>query len=224
MSDLIVNLLPLTLGAAIAPVYSIAALVLLQSPSGLLKSTAFVAGSVFVRLIQGVVFGLVIGTSCKSNAEPGPRFIVSTLQLVLGILLLIAAFRKSRKQSDPDDPPPQWMNTMAGLSALQAAGAGALFPIIAVKQWVFTLSAIGVIGEFGPGGRTDIIAYLAFVLATQALVLAPIIASAFAPRRSAQPLQATQQWLERNNQAIVVAMSLVFGTWFLWKGVNGLIG
>lgn len=212
------------LGAAIAPVYSIAALLLLQSSGGLLKSAAFVAGSVFVRLIQGAVFGVVIGTACKSNAEPGPRFIVSTLQLVLGILLLIAAFRKWRKQPDPDDPPPQWMTSITGFSSLQAAGAGALFPIVAVKQWVFTLSAIGIIGEFGPGGRADNIAYLLFVLGTQMLVLPPMVAAVIAPRRTAQSLQATQQWLERNNQTIVMVMSLIFGAWFLWKGVNGLIG
>jgi hypothetical protein len=106
---------------------------------------------------------------------------------------------------------------------LKAVGAGALFPIFAVKQWVFTLSAIGVIGEFGPGGAADVSAYLFFVLATQTLVLAPILAFAVAPHRTAKPLQATQAWLERHNRAIVIVMSLVLGVWFLFKGITGLI-
>jgi hypothetical protein len=31
------------------------------------------------------------------------------------------------------------MSAICGFSALRALGAGALFPLIAVKQWVFTL-------------------------------------------------------------------------------------
>ena len=44
-----------------------------------------------------------------------------------------------------------------------------------------------------------------------------------APDRTAKTLQATQAWLERNNRAIVIVMSLVFGVWFLFKGITGLI-
>jgi hypothetical protein len=221
LGDVIVNLLPLIVGAAVVPLYSVAVLLLLQSKGGLLKASAFVAGGVTVRLVQGILFGLVIGVACKSNSEPGPRFIVSTLLLIVGILLLVTAFKQWRKQDDPDAPTPQWMSAIGGLSALKAVGAGALFPIIAVKQWVFTLSAIGVIGELGPGGVADVSAYLFFVLATQTLVLAPILASAVAPHRTAKPLQAARAWLERNNRAIVIVMSLVLGVWFLFKGITG---
>jgi hypothetical protein len=223
MRYVIVDLLPLIVGAAVVPVYSIAVLLLLQSEGGLLKATAFVSGGVTVRLAQGILFGLVIGGACKANSEPGPRLIVSTLLLTVGILLLATAFRQWREQEDPDAPTPHWMSAVGGLSVLQAVGAGALFPIIAVKQWVFTLSALGVIGEIGPGGAADVGAYLFFVLATQTPVLAPILAFAVAPHRTAKPLRATQAWLERNNRAIVIVMSLVLGAWFLFKGTTGLI-
>jgi len=68
------------------------------------------------------------------------------------------------------------MNAIRTLSALGAFGAGALYPLIAVKQWVFTLSAIGVIGEAGLGEKTSVGAYLFFVFGTQTLVLVPILA------------------------------------------------
>jgi hypothetical protein len=219
----IVNLLPLIVGAAVVPLYSIAVLLLLQSKRGLLKASALVTGGVSMRLVQGILFGLVIGVACKANSKPGPRLIVSTLLLIVGILLVVTAFRQYRKQDDPDAPTPQWMSAIGGLSALKAVGAGALFPIIAVKQWVFTLSAIGVIGEVGPGGVADVGAYLFFVLGTQILVLAPIVAFALAPHRTAKPMNAVRAWLERNNRAIVIVMSLVLGVWFLFKGSTGLI-
>jgi hypothetical protein len=224
MGYVVVELLPLIMGAAVVPLYSIAVLFLLQSQGGQLKAIAFVAGGVSVRMVQGILFALVIGAACKENSEPGPKLIVSTLLLIVGILLLVTAFKQWRKQDDPDAPTPQWMSAMGGLSAFQAVGAGALFPVIAVKQWVFTLSAIGVIGEAGLGGAASAGVYLFFVLATQTLVLAPIIAHALAPQRTAKSLKATQAWLERHNRAIVMGMSLLFGAWFLFKGIAGLIG
>jgi hypothetical protein len=211
MGYVIVDLFPLIVGAAVMPLYSIAVLLLLQSKGGLLKAIAFVFDGVAVRLVQGILFGFVIGRACQANSEPGPKLIVSTLLLIVGILLLVTAFKQWRKQDDPDAPTPQWMSAVRGFSALRALGAGGLFPLIAVKQWVFTLSAIGVIGEAGLGGKASVGVYLFFVLATQTLVLGPILAYTVAPHWAAKPLETTRAWLERNNRAIVIVMSLVIG-------------
>ena len=103
-------------------------------------------------------------------------------------------------------------------------GAGALLVAISVKQWVFTLTAIDVIAGAALGARPSVGAYLIYTLATQVLVLLPILASAVAPQQSAKPLKAVQAWLERNNRAIVITASLVFGLYFSYKGISGLIG
>ncbi|MBV9453713.1 MAG: GAP family protein, partial [Rubrobacter sp.] len=99
-----------------------------------------------------------------------------------------------------------------------------LFITSAVKQWVFTLSAIGVISEAGLDEAANAGLYLVYVLATQTLVLAPILVSTVAPQHAARPLKAAQTWLEWHNGMIVMIVSLVFGAWFLYKGVTGLIG
>ena len=143
---------------------------------------------------------------------------------VVGLLLLLTGFKKWRKQPDPDDPPPQWMAALDGLSPLKALGAGALFVTVAVKQWVFTLTALDVIAGAALGGAASAGLYLFFTLATQTLVLLPILVYAVAPQQSAKPLRAAQAWLERNNRPIVIGVSLVFGLWFFYKGVTGLIG
>jgi hypothetical protein len=223
MRDVVVELLPLIVGAAVVPLYSIAVLLLVQSKAGLLKAIAFVVGGIIVRLLQGILFGLVFGVACEANSEADPKLIVSTLLLITGILLLVTAFRQWQEPDDPDATP-QWISTIAGLSALKAVGAGALFVTVAVKQWVFTLSAISVIGETGPGGKANVGVYLFYVLATQTLVMTPILVYAAAPHQSAQPLKAAQAWLERHNRRIVIVMSLIVGAWFLFKGISGWIG
>jgi len=224
MGAVIVSLLPLIVGAALLPVWIIMALFLLRGEGGLLKAAAFAAGAMTVRVVQGVLFGFVFIEATAASGESGANLITSTLLLVLGILMLISAVKKWRKEEDPDAPPPKWMETLGGSSAIQAFGIGALLMALAIKQWVFTLSAIAVIeqGELSQAG--NLLAYLFFVLAAQSLVLAPIIVSAMAPTLSAKMLDATQGWLERNNRVIVIAASSIFGAWFLWKGIAGLIG
>ena len=107
---------------------------------------------------------------------------------------------------------------------LKAFGMGALLVAIAAKQWVFTLSTIGVIGQAQLSQAGNAVAFLFYVVAAQSLVLAPIIVYAVAPSQSAKTLDATQSWLERHNRVIVIVVSSIFGAFFLWKGIAGLIG
>jgi len=224
MGAVIVYLLPLVIGAALLPAWIILALFLLRGEGGIFKALAFAAGAMTVRLVQGVLFGYVFGAAADAYGESGSNLITSTLLLVVGLVMLISAVTKWRKEADPDAPPPKWMAILGGLSALQAFGVGAFLMALSIKQWVFTLSAIAVIeqGELSHAG--NVLAYLLFVLAAQSLVLAPIIVSAVAPTQAARMLDAMQGWLERNSRVIVITVLLIFGVWLLWKGIAGLIG
>jgi hypothetical protein len=84
----LIGLLPLILGAALAPFWVIAVLLLLASPRGLAKATAFVSGMTLVRLLQGVLFGYIFGQSPEvANKRGGPSPVVSTLLMLAGIFL-----------------------------------------------------------------------------------------------------------------------------------------
>ena len=224
MGTVMVSLLPLIVGAAVLPVWIIMALFLLRGEGGVLKAAAFAAGAMMVRLVQGVIFGYVFSAAADASGASGSNLITSTLLLVVGIVMLITAVRKWRKDADPDAPPPKWMAALSGLSTLKAFGMGALLMALAIKQWIFTLSAIAVIEQAQLSQTGNVLAYLIFVVAAQSLVLAPIIVSAMAPAQSARMLDASQGWLERNNRVIVIAASSIFGVWFLWQGIAGLIG
>ena len=223
MGDVLLGLLPVIVGASLVMVYPIIVLLLLQSAGGLGKSIAFVAGGVVARLVQGVVFGLLLGAAMAANGEEGQRLIASTPLLIVGLLPLVTAFRKWRKEEDPDEPPPKWMSSIGNLTRLRAFGAGALYVAIAVKQWVFTLSAISIISAASLERPMGIGVYLFYVLLTQMLVLPPILLFALAPERAAKPLQAAQGWLDRHNRVIVISVSFIFGLWFSYSGITGLL-
>lgn len=223
MADVFVDLIPLIVAATLAPIFPIIVLLLLQSERGLGKAIAFVIGAVTVRLLQGALFGLVFRAAVEAESAAGLQLIAPTLLTVVGVLLLAAGVKKVRKEDDGEESEPKWMSRLSDLTVLKAAGGGALIMVVAVKQWVFTLSALVVIEEAQPGLTAGVMLYLLFVAATQVLVLVPIIAFAVAPEQSAKPLTAAQGWLQRHNRVIMIVVSFLFGAWFLFKGVSGLL-
>jgi hypothetical protein len=220
---ILVDLLPLIIAAAVLPLWIIISLLLLRGEGGVLRSAAFSGGAMTVRVVQGLLFGFVFGASADAGDAARANLIKSTLLLVLGILMLVAAYKKWRKEEDPDAPPPKWMTILSGMSALKAFGAGALLMTIAIKQWIFTLSAIATIGEAQLDQVTSTLVYLFFVVAAQSLMLAPIVVTIVAPAQSAKVLGSALGWLERNNRPITVAVSLIFGVWFTWQGITGIL-
>jgi hypothetical protein len=125
-------------------------------------------------------------SAVEAESAAGLQLIAPTLLTVVGILLLVAGVKKVRKEDDGEDGEPKWMSRLTDLTALKAAGGGALLMLVAVKQWVFTLSALAVIEEAQPGLTAGVAIYLIFVLATQMLVLPPIVAFAVAPQKGRQ--------------------------------------
>ena len=224
VGSVIVSLLPLIIGAAVVPLWIIMVLFLLRGEGGLGKAIGFAAGITAVRLVQGVLFGYIFNAAAESSGESGGNLIVSTLLLVIGILMLITAYKQWRKEDDPDAPPPKWMAMISGLSVAKAFGLGALLVAIAAKQWVFTLSAIGIIAEAPLSQAENVIAFLIYALAAASFVLAPTIVHAVAPKQSAKTLAAAQEWLAQHNRQIVIAVSLIFGMYFVFRSVAGLTG
>jgi len=227
MGSIIVSLLPLIIGSALVPIQIIIDLLLLKSPrQGLLKASAYVGGMTTLRLLQGLIFGLILtgGVSATAEESSGKGPIVSTLLLVLGIFFLITAYKQWRKDDDPDAPPPKWLAMMDSLTPLKAFGLGFGLLLIGAKFWVFTLTAIAVIGEAALGQPTSTLTYLLFVLLAESLLLLPILIRIIIPQQSKSLLEKASAWLTRYNRPIVIIVSLVFGLLFFYQGASGLLG
>jgi threonine/homoserine/homoserine lactone efflux protein len=222
MGEIIIYLTPFIIGSAVVPLQIMMIILLLNSPrQGLAKAICLVAGMTVVRLLQGVIFGLILSPS--SGETGGKSLVVSTLLMVLGILLLITAYRQWRNEDDPDGPPPKWMVMLDTLTPLKAFGMGAVLVLISGKFWVFTLSAIGVIAEAQLGQPSSTVAFLIFLLLPQSLLLLAIVIRVIIPGQSKSILESISAWLTRYNRPIVIVVSLVFGLLFFIQGVSGLL-
>lgn len=219
-----VDLLPVIVASAVLPLWIIITLLLLRGEGGVAKAAGFAAGAILVRSLIIFLFHFVfVAAAGQSDADDSVN-IASALLTVVGILLLITAYKKWRKEEDPDAPPPKWMTMLDGLKPLKAFGIGALLMLVAVKQWVFTLSAIAIVEGAKVSDAEAVLAFVVFVLGSMSLVLLPVLLSAIAPQPSAQILGKAMGFLERYNRPITIGASLIFGLWFLYKGVTGLMG
>lgn len=214
------DLLPVIVASAVLPAWIIITLLLLRGVGGVAKAAGFAAGAILARSLVIFLFHFVFGTAANQDDSGN---IASTLLTVVGILLLVLAYKKWRKEEDPDAPPPKWMTMMDGMKPIKALGFGALLMLIAVKQWVFTLTAIAIVEGAKLGTAETVLAFAVFVLGSMSLVLLPILLSAIAPKQSTQILGTAMGFLERYNRPITIAVSLIFGLWFLFKGVTGLM-
>lgn len=219
---IVLDLIPMMLGSALAPIWIILVLLILKTPKGFGKAIAFVAGMTLVRLGQGVMGGVILRQA--KLAEPNDAApILATLLTLLGLFLLIAAVKKLVKEEDVDAPPPKWMTTFDRATPLTILGMGALGTLIAPKLWIFTLSAISTIVSTNPAIATAIQLYLLYILGAQFLLCLPLVAYAIAPRQSATRLNAASDWLMKYNKPITVVVSTVFGIIFLTQGLTGLM-
>lgn len=226
MGTVIVSLMPFIIGSAVVPVQVIIDILLLKSPrQGLLKASAYVGGMTTLRLMQGLIFGLILTNSTAASTEEagGKSPIVLTLLLILGIFLLITAYRLWRKEDDPDAPPPKWLTMIDSLTPIKAFGIGFGLLLIGAKFWVFTLGAIALIGEASLGQPYSTAAFILFVLLAESLLLLPILVRIFVPQRSKALLESVSNWLSKYNRQIMIIVSLIFGVLFMYQGINGLL-
>lgn len=217
-------LLPLTVATAILPLQIVVTILLVRSAGGRLAGFAWVLGMTTVRLAQGLVFGLILGTGMESSdgsVRPGP--IESALLLVVAIFFFVTAAAKALRVPDPDAPPPRWMSAIATVGAGRAFLAGAGLVALSPKLWAFTLAVIGAIAEADLGGAAaEVGVFLVYAVGAVSVHLGILVGTVVAPRRAEVALARFSAAIERYDRPIMIGLSLVFGVWFLFKALDGL--
>ena len=225
MSNLWSALVPLIIGSAFVPIQIIITILLLRSAAGKKTALAWVAGMTTVRLLQGLIFGLIL-SSGSSDAEASggnsSSTVVTGVLLVVAVLLLVTGVRQLVTDVDPEAPPPKWLTMTETMGPGKAFVFGAGLLAIGAKFWIFTLGAISSIGDADLGRTSSILTFLAFVALTEVAHLAVLGLAIAAPAKSEKVLAAASAWLTRNNRTIMIVISFVFGTWFMVKSLHGL--
>jgi hypothetical protein len=222
MADLWSSLVPLIIGSALVPVQVIITTMILRSAAGRVAGVAWLAGMTAVRLAQGLIFGLILGSSGVPEPSSGQGTGTSLVLLVIAILFFLTAAKYAISVPDDDTPPPKWMALVQSVTPARAFGLGAGVLLIGAKPWVFTLGAINAIGDAGLGQAGGMAAFLVFVLLAEAIHIVVVGLAFLLPARSEALLDAIGTFMTRNSRALMMVLGLVFGSWFLVKALAGL--
>jgi hypothetical protein len=220
MYELWSNLAPLILVSAALPLQTIVTLLLVRS--SIRSAYAWVAGMTTVRLLQGVLFSVLL--TAESSAEPKPRqYFLGGLLLVLALVLYVTAIRAAIWAEDEDAPPSKWIAKVGSMSPLAAFGAGAGVMTVSVKFLVFTLAPISAISDANIPVKLSVVTYILFVVLAQSIPFTILAFASSSTSRSAAILGLFSVFLQRYVRVITVIFGLIFGTWFLFKAFSHLV-
>lgn len=218
MADLWGTLVPLIVASAIVPLHLAITQVFVRSSARV--AIAWLAGITTVRVVQGLVFGLMFSTSLVLRRSDNRKVLVGGILLVFAVILYTTALRKALMDQDEDPPPPKWKERAASIGPFGAFWAGVALMSVGVKFWVFTLGAIGAIIDAQIGWGPGIATFLAFVVLAQSGHLLLIGFGVASSDGSSTRINALSDWLKRRNRIVTIVLGFVFGTWFLVKALS----
>lgn len=221
------SLWPFFLASWIVPLTIMLVILLLRSPNqGVQKAVAYIAGMTTVRLLQGLIFGLVFNRYEEQSqaVESGKSPVALTLMTVMGLMLLISAFKKWRKEVDADEQPPKWMTKLDTMTPFNFFVFGFSLMLLNAKMWVFTLGALDVIAGARLGLLNAGLTYLLYIVLAQAILLTLLGLRILFPGPAGSVLERISTFLDKNERAISIAVYLLFGAFFLAQGLGGLLG
>ena len=121
---------------------------------------------------------------------------------------------------DPDAPPPKFMTSLTTMSAVRAAGFGAILALINFKQLGIFIGGVAEIVEAEVSSTQQWIALIVLLVVLQLGVIAPIVVYVVARDWATRQLVRFQEWLARRNRAIGIVLGLVIGILFIVEGVS----
>ena len=222
LSQVIGEILPLTLAIAISPLTVIAVILMLLSPHAKQSGPGFLLGWVLGISVVAIVFVLLAGALQPPATKNGPDIVRGVVQLCCaGLLLLLAAAQWRGRPAPGADPKlPKWMAALDSFTVWRAFALGLLLSVPRPKNLLVAASAGIIISGAGLPALPTAIAVGVFVLCSVSTVLVPVVAYLCAADRLRAPLEAAHRWLARENAVISSLLLFVIAVLLFGKGLG----
>jgi threonine/homoserine/homoserine lactone efflux protein len=224
MGASISEVLPFAIGVAVSPIPLVAVILMLFTPRAKANGTAFLVGWVVGLGVLATVVYLIVGAAGASTDTTASDS-TSTVKVVLGVLLLIAALRKWRNRPAPGTEPelPKWMTGVDHFTPGKAVGLGVLLGAVNPKNLALTLGAAAGLAQLpGETGSEALVGIVAFVVIASSTTAACVAYRVFGGERSRAHLDDARAWLITHNDAVMMVLFLVFGVVLLADGTGRL--
>ncbi len=223
MLDAIGEVLSEAIGVAISPIPIIAVILILFSKKARSNGPAFLAGWV-VALCAICAIVMLVGGAADIGTSSGPSKGASVFRIVLGALLLFAAWRQWKKRPAEGEEPhmPKWMagieDFTTARSFVVAVGLSGLNP----KNLALTIAAAMSVSQANLSTAEALVPLAVFVAIASSTVALMVFIYLLGGEKAARLLDSWKAWLTANNTAVMSVLFLVFGVTLIGKGIAGL--
>jgi len=201
----------------------IAIILMLITPKARDNGLAFLGGWVLGLAVVGAIV-LIVADSAGVATSSGPSRTVSVIKLVLGLLLLVVAWRQFEKRPRPGEeaPVPKWMRALDSFTPGRSLAIGALLSGVNPKNLILNATAAAGIAQSGLSGFQQAVVLLVLVTVGSLGIFAPVGVYVAMGDKAALVLDGWKTWLAANNATVMVVLFLVFGVTLIGKGISGL--
>ncbi len=223
MGAAIGEMLPLAIGIAISPLPIIAIILMLLTPQARSNGLAFLGGWMLGLAVVGTIVLIVANTAGIATSR-GPSQTVSIIKLVLGLLLLVVAWRQfsKRPKAGEEAPLPKWMRALDSFTPARSASIGALLSGVNPKNLILNATAAAGIAATGLAGAQQAVVLILLIIVGSLGVMAPVGVYFAMGDKAAPVLGGWKTWLAANNATVMMVLFLVFGVTLIGKGISGL--
>ncbi len=205
----------LALGAAVSPIPLTVSILLLSQPGrGRAKALAFAGGQVLALSIITVALLLLLNKTVGTQHHDVKR--ESTIDIVIGVILLLAAAKAFFTKPKPKTPKPQKQRSLFNEFSF---GAGLM--AVNIETLALVAASIKALAAVKSGAAVDVVGLALIVLiATVSATVPPLITFA-APKQSDRALKWLNEQTKKHLRVISVGFLLFFGAYLLFKGISG---
>lgn len=185
------------------------------------NSVAWLAGWTLSTFGIGVLIVLFFGGYDFTKGGT-PSKIACIVQVVIGVLLLVAAGRfwskrPSRTGKVPKEP--GWMAKIGKMSPVWAFLIGAFW----INTTLVIAAGVDTLRAELPNSES-IAVFAAFTLVTLSVQAVLILYAYLMPKSAAVGLHRIREWIARNQQPALAVIAFVLAIWLGAKGISGLRG
>lgn len=223
MGPSISEVLPFAVGVAISPIPLIAVILMLFTPRAKANGLAFLVGWVVgLSVLAAVVY--LVADAANASSDSTASDSTSTVKVVVGVLLLVGAFRRWRARPRAGEAPtmPRWMAEVDHFTPGRAAGLGVLLGAVNPKNLALTLGAAAGLAQLGESTGDAVAGLVAFVVVASSGTAACVAYRVLGGERSRAHLDDAKAWLTVHSDAVMAVLFLVFGVVLLAQGTGRL--
>jgi hypothetical protein len=209
-----ITLLVMAVAVSLEPFRIGMSVVMLNRPRPHLQLAAFLCGG----FLMGLSVGAVVLFALESRLLASAHFTLPTVQIVIGVLALLAAAIVAVTTGRARTPP-VWLSRLLGGPSLWVAGTAGIG--IALPS-VDYLAALAIIAAGSAAPLTRLSALLVFNLVAFALVEIPLLAYLVAPQRTLTAMTTLHYWIRARRRREVAGLLAVVGSVLVTAGALGV--